>query len=88
MKEPTEKEINEYLDYLASHMIIISDYIKNSDVDNKSIISQYLDEIGESVKSILSIVNKEGEVYKNIDNSTIKIIRDFKIGKIMDGRNK
>jgi hypothetical protein len=88
MQEPTELEINEYLDYLASHIIIISDYIKNNNIDNKNIIQQHLDEIGESIKSVLEIVDKNGNLYEGIDNSTIKIIRDFKIGKIMDGRNK
>lgn len=88
MQEPTELEINEYLDYLASHIIIISDYIKNNNIDNKNIIQQHLDEIDESIKSVLEIVDKNGNLYEGIDNSTIKIIRDFKIGKIMDGRNK
>jgi len=88
MQEPTELEINEYLDYLASHIIIISDYIKNNNIDNKNIIQQHLDEMGESIKSVLEIVDKNGNLYEGIDNSTIKIIRDFKIGKIMDGRNK
>jgi len=37
---------------------------------------------------VLEIVDKNGNLYEGIDNSTIKIIRDFKIGKIMDGRNK
>ena len=88
MQEPTELEINEYLDYLASHIIIISDYIKNNNIDNKNIIQQHLDEMGESIKSVLEVVDKNGNLYEGIDNSTIKIIRDFKIGKIMDGRNK
>ena len=88
MQEPTESEINEYLDYLASHLIIISDHIKKNKVNSKNIIQQHLDEMAESLKSILSIIDEEGKLYEGIDNSTIKIIRDFKIGKIMDGRNK
>jgi len=88
MVEPSEEEISEYLDYVASHIIILSDFIKNNDVENKKIIQQHLDEMAESIKSVLFIIDKEGNLYKGIDNSTIKIIRDFKIRKIMDGRNK
>jgi len=88
MNESTEEEISEYLDYLASHIIIISDHVKKNNIEGKSIILQYIDEMSESLRSILEIVNKDDSLYKGVDNSTIKIIRDFKIGKIMDGRNK
>jgi len=88
MVEPSEEEISEYLDCVASHIITLSDFVKNNNVENKKIIQQHLDEITESIKSVLFIVDKEGNLYKGIDNSTIKIIRDFKIRKIMDGRNK
>lgn len=88
MEEPNEEELSEYLDYVASHIITLSDFIKNNNVENKKIIQQHLDEMAESIKSVLFIVDKEGNLNKGIDNSTIKIIRDFKIRKIMDGRNK
>jgi|SaaInlV_165m_DNA_1040744.scaffolds.fasta_scaffold00793_17 hypothetical protein len=92
MQEPTELEINEYLDYLTSHIIIISDYIKNNNINKKNIINQHLDEMGESLISVLNIINNNGhssnDIYEGIDNSTIKIIRDFKISKIMDEINK
>jgi len=58
MQEPTELEINEYLDYLTSHIIIISDYIKNNNINKKNIINQHLDEMGESLISVLNIINK------------------------------
>ena len=92
MQEPTELEINEYLDYLTSHIIIISDYIKNNNINKKNIINQHLDAMGESLISVLNIINNNGhssnDIYEGIDNSTIKIIRDFKISKIMDEINK
>lgn len=88
MSKISEEEISEYLDYLASHIIIISDYVKKNNIEEKGIILQYLDEMVESLKSILEIVNKDDSLYKDIDNSIIKIIRDFKIGKIMDDRNR
>jgi hypothetical protein len=48
--------------------------------------------MGESLISVLNIINNNGhssnDIYEGIDNSTIKIIRDFKISKIMDEINK
>jgi predicted restriction endonuclease len=88
MNESTEEEISDYLDYIASHMIIISDYINKNNIDRKNIIIQHIEEMSESLRSIIEIVNKDDSLYKEIDNSTNnstnKIIRDFKIRKIMD----
>lgn len=50
-----------------------------------SMLRQYFDEMSENLQQIILILNKDGELYKGLEGeSPIKIIRDFKIGRIMD----
>lgn len=84
----SDKTLTAYLDYLASHMIILSDHINKNGVDddNKNLITQYLEEIGEGLGNLLPLIKDDyQELYKGLhQNDTTKIIRDFKIRKIVD----
>ena len=87
MGKDLQESMHEYLDYFVSHLIIISDYMKknkNKDEDI-TILRQYFDEMSENLQQIILILNKDGELYKGLEGeSPIKIIRDFKIGRIMN----
>jgi len=79
--------MHEYLDYFASHLIIISDYMKKNNVKDEdfTMLRQYFDEMSENLQQIILILNKDGELYKGLEGeSPIKIIRDFKISRIMN----
>jgi hypothetical protein len=86
-----EDTMREYLRYFASHLIIISDNIKNKKIkeDDFSILAQYFGEMGESLHQVIEIINKDGDLYKGLEGEDpTKIIRDFKIDRIMNERNR
>ena len=53
------------------------------------ILRQYIEEMSENLEQIITILDKNGELYKGLEGEDpIKIIRDFKIGRIMDERDR
>lgn len=52
-------------------------------------VRQYFDEMSEHLEQIITILDKNGDLYKGLEGEDpIKIIRDFKIGRIMDERDR
>lgn len=87
----SQDTITEYLQYFASHMIILSEHIKKNKIKDKEskILKQYLDEMSENLQQIIILLDKEGDIYHGLEGEDpIKIIRDFKIDRIMNERNR
>ena len=88
--------VKDHFEYLATHFIILSSYIKDTilEKDQLKLIEQYLDEMSENLKQIVSIINKDevgnklNAYTKFLGESNTKIIRDFKIDKVMNERNR
>lgn len=91
MGHDLQDAMHKYLEYLASHLIIVSDHIKKNKIKDEDfhILKQYFDEMGENFAQVVNILDDNGELYKGIEGEDpIKIIRDFKIGRIMDERDR
>ena len=91
MGHDLQDKMPEYLEYFTSHLIIILEHIKNNKIKDEDfgMLRQYIDEMGENLEQVISILNKNGELYEGLEGEDpIKIIRDFKIGRIMDERDR
>lgn len=65
--------------------------MKNNKIKDEdfSMLRQYFDEMSENLQQIILILNKDGELYKGLEGEDpIKIIRDFKIDRIMNERDR
>ena len=91
MGKNLQDTIPRYLEYFVSHLIIISDHLKKNKINDEdfSMLRQYLEEMEENLEQIITILDKKGDLYKGLEGEDpIKIIRDFKIGRIMDERDR
>lgn len=91
MGNELQNDLHEYTKYFASHLIIISDFLKNNDLSNHdiNILNQYFEEMNENLHQVVSVLDKDNLLYKGLENEDpIKIIRDFKIDRVMNGRDR
>lgn len=90
MGKDLQNTMREYLKYFASHLIIISDYLKDNEIKDGDvkIMTQHFDEMSENLQQIITILDKY-DIYNGLEGEDpVKIIRDFKISKIMNEGNR
>lgn len=91
MGNDLQDEMPRYLEYFTSHLIIILEHIKKNKIKDEDfgMLRQYIEEMSENLEQIITILDKKGDLYKGLEGEDpIKIIRDFKIGRIMDERDR
>ena len=91
MGHDLQDTMHRYLEYFISHLIITSEHIKKNKIKDEDfhILKQYFDEMGENFTQVVNILDENGELYKGLEGEDpIKIIRDFKIGRIINEGNR
>ena len=91
MGNDLQDAMHKYLEYFTSHLIIILEHLKKNKMKDEdfTILRQYFEEMGENLEQVITILDKKGDLYRGLEGEDpIKIIRDFKIGRIMNERDK
>jgi 5-bromo-4-chloroindolyl phosphate hydrolysis protein len=91
MGSESQNYLYEYTKWFASHMIIVYNYLNSNNLskDDINILNQHFEEMNENLKQVISILDKDNQLYKGLENEDPnKIIRDFKIELITNGRNR